>query len=224
MLGGVWVEAVELAGRYGHVALVAVVLLEAALAVRAVPTEVAVPALTGALAGTPVEHAELVGLLTATAVVGSAVGYGVFRTGERGAFPTDSGWVRPPRSRVDGAREWLSEWGPTVCCWGRLLPRVRGSLSAAAGAERVGVVRFLWYSVVGWCAYLVALVWLVYPGEDGSAPVDPVVDATVESVRFLVELWPAVTANPLGWGLTFAGSGGLVVVAWALHGTLRGAA
>ena len=219
MLGGWWVEGVELVGRHGHVALVLVVFLEAALAARFVPTELAVPAGAAVLVGTPAEFVELVGLLTAGAVVGSVFGYGVFGADERGVLRTYGESVRPSRIRVDRARRWLSRWGPSVACWGRLLPRVRGPLSAAAGIERTGLPAFLTYSTVGWAAYLAALVWLVYPGGDGVAPVDPVVAA----VRpLLVRFWPTVTADPVGWGVAFAASGLAVLVAWTLRDTLRG--
>lgn len=220
MLEWAWVGGVELVGRYGHVALLLAVFLEAARATRTVPTELAVPAGAAVLVGTPSEFVGLVGLLTAGAVVGSGLGYWVFGTDERGAPRTYGERVRPPRIRVDRARQWLSRWGPLVLCWGRLLPRVRGSLSAAAGIERTGFPAFLAYSAVGWAAYLAVLVWLVYPGSDGVAPVTPVVDAVLV---LLAAFWPTVAADPVGWGLTFAGSGVLVVVAWALRDTLRGA-
>lgn len=218
MLGWVWVTAVELVGRHGYALLFLVVLLESALDVRVVPSELAVPAGAAVLVGTPLEFARLVGLLTAGAVVGSALAYQVYGADHRGALRTYSETVRPSRVRVERGRRWLSRWGVRVLCWGRLFPGVRGALSAAAGIDRTGLAVLVGYSAVGWATYLAALVWLVYPGSDGSAPVDPVVDATL---GLLVRFRPTVTADPVGWGVAFAASGTLVLVAWTLRDTLH---
>ena len=218
MLEWAWSATVGLVGRYGHALLLLVVLLESALAVRIVPSELAVPAGAAVLVGTPLEFAALVGSLTAGAVVGSALAYRVYGADERGALRTYSGAVRPSRVRVDRAGRWLSRWGVRVLCWGRFFPGVRGALSVAAGLDRTGLAALVCYSAVGWAAYLAALVWLVYPGGDGSAPVEPVVDATV---GLLVRFWPTVTADPVGWGTAFAASGVVVLVAWVLRDTLR---
>lgn len=218
MLEWTWGTVLELVGRYGHAVLFLVVLLESALAVRAIPSELAVPAGAAVLVGTPLEFARLVGLLSAGAMVGSAFAYLVYGADHRGALRTYSETVRPSRIRVDRARRWLSRWDVRVLCWGRLFPGVRGSLSTAAGVERTGLVSLVCYSIVGWVTYLAALVWLVYPGGDGAAPVDPVVDATLV---LLVRFWPTVSADPVGWGATFAVSGAVVLVAWAIRDTFR---
>lgn len=218
MLEWAWTGAVELVGRYGHALLFLVVLLESALAVRVVPSELAVPAGAGVLVGTPPEFAALVGSLTAGALLGSAFAYRVYGADERGALRTYGETVRPSRVRVDRARRWLSRWGVRVLCWGRLFPGVRGALSTAAGIERTGLGALVCYSAVGWAAYFAALLWLVYPGGDGSAPVDPVVDATV---ALLVRFRPTVTADPVGWGAAFGAAGVIVLVSWTLRDTVR---
>lgn len=218
MIEWVWGTALELVGRYGHAVLFLVVLVESALAVRVIPSELAVPAGAAVLVGTPAEFARLVGLLTAGAMVGSAFAYLVYGVDHRGALRTYSETVRPSRIRVDRARRWLSRWGVRALCWGRLFPGVRGSLSTAAGIERTGLPALVGYSTAGWAAYLAALVWLVYPGADGSAPIDPVVDATLV---LLVRFWPTVTADPVGWGATFVVSGATVLVAWTVRDTFR---
>jgi membrane protein DedA with SNARE-associated domain len=170
MLEGVWIEAAGLVCRSGHAALLAVVLPGATPAVRLVATELAVPAGVAVLVGTPSAFASLVGLLTAGAVVGPAPGYRGLGADERGAPRTYGERGRPSRVRVDGAQGWLSRWGPSVRCWGRFLPRLRGPLSAAAGVERTGLAGFLCYSAVGWAAYLAAPVRLVYLGTTGRRP------------------------------------------------------
>jgi hypothetical protein len=96
---------------------------------------------------------------------------------------------------------------------------VRGPRSAAAGIERTGFQAFLGSSSVGWTAYLAAPARLV-PGNGGSAPVDPVVDAVSP---LLIRFWPTVTSDPVGWGLPFAGGALATLVAWTRRDTLRGA-
>jgi membrane protein DedA with SNARE-associated domain len=167
---------------YGYAAVFVFLMLETAWILHFVPSEVVVPAVAAYLVTGPTTFVLFVALATVAAVLGSLLAYYLFGVGGESVLRKYGHVIHLPESELDRSRAWFRRWGEGLMFWGRVIPVVRTPISIPAGVAGMHRGKFVCYSAGGWLAYNTALVWLVYGGADGEAPIDAVV-AVVATAR-----------------------------------------
>lgn len=175
---------------YGYVALFVFIVLETAWIIHFAPSEVIIPVAAARLVRTPAEFALFVAVGTVGAVVGSHLAYWLFGVNGDAVLQRYGHVLRVPESEVERSKRWFREHGEWLMFWGRVVPVVRTPISIPAGFARMDRWRFTLYSTGGWLCYNAILVWLVYGGDDGRAPVD----AAVAMAGWAARTYPWLTA------------------------------
>jgi membrane protein DedA with SNARE-associated domain len=143
----------------GLLALLGVFVLEGAMLMYFMPSELIVP---GALAVVG-ESPEWIAAVLVVSVVGATTGqYALFRAAKRGGreYLLERRWFRLSESRLDRFDGWFERWGPIVVPVSNSLLFTRGMLTVPAGLAGMDDRRFVALSALGTLAFETLLVVL----------------------------------------------------------------
>jgi membrane protein DedA with SNARE-associated domain len=144
------------------VALFGVFVLEGAMLMYFMPSELIVPG-SIVLLGTDA----LVPVL-AVAVLGATLGqYALFLAAKRGgrAYLEEKRWFRVSPERLDRFDRWFDRWGPIAVPVSNALLFTRGMLTVPAGFAEMDDRQFLLYSAAGTLVFEAALAGLYFAGS-----------------------------------------------------------
>ncbi|MFB6091213.1 MAG: DedA family protein [Halobellus sp.] len=151
-----------LESEWAYLALFGVFVLEGAMLLYFMPSELIVPGSLLLLGGDA-----LVPVL-AVAVLGATVGqYALFTVAQRGGreYLLRKQWFRIEESKLDRFDGWFERWGPIVIPVSNALLFTRGMLTVPAGFAEMDGRKFLALSAAGTLAFEVALAGLyLYAG------------------------------------------------------------
>ena len=151
-----------LESEWAYVALFGVFVLEGAMLMYFMPSELIVPGSLLLLGGD-----SLVPIL-AVAVLGATVGqYALFKVAQRGGreYLLSKSWFRIDESKLDRFDGWFERWGPVVVPVSNALLFTRGMLTVPAGFAEMDDRQFLALSALGTLVFEVALAGLyLYAG------------------------------------------------------------
>ncbi|MFB6096935.1 MAG: DedA family protein [Haloferacaceae archaeon] len=134
--------------RYALVVLFGVFVLEGAMLMYFMPSELIVPG-SLVLLGSSIDTAVTV---IAVSVLGATVGqYALFKLAERGGreYLLERRWLRLSEDRLDRFDGWFRRWGPAAVPVSNSLLFTRGMLTVPAGLAGMDDRRFLVASAVG---------------------------------------------------------------------------
>lgn len=140
-------------------ALFVVFVLEGAMLMYFMPSELVVPGALALLGSSPGRVAAVL----LVAVVGATVGqYLLFRLARRAGrdYLLDSRWFRVSEDRLARFEDWFDRWGPVVVPASNALLFTRGMLTVPAGLADLGDRRFVALSALGTAAFESALAGL----------------------------------------------------------------
>ncbi|MFD1598436.1 DedA family protein [Halobellus rarus] len=151
-----------LESEWAYVALFGVFVLEGAMLMYFMPSELIVPGSLLLLGGD-----SLIPIL-AVAVLGATVGqYALFKVAQRGGreYLLAKSWFRIDESKLDRFDGWFERWGPVVVPVSNALLFTRGMLTVPAGFAEMDDRQFLALSALGTLLFEVALAGLyLYAG------------------------------------------------------------
>jgi membrane protein DedA with SNARE-associated domain len=148
-----------LASDLALVVLFVVFVLEGAMLMYFMPSELVVPGALAVLGASP----EQVAAVLLVAVVGATVGqYALFRVARRlgREYLLESRWFRVGEDRLDRFEGWFDRWGPVVVPVSNALLFTRGMLTVPAGLADLDDRRFVVLSALGTAAFESALAGL----------------------------------------------------------------
>jgi membrane protein DedA with SNARE-associated domain len=148
-----------LASDLALVVLFVVFVLEGAMLMYFMPSELVVPGALAVLGASP----ERVAAVLLVAVVGATVGqYALFRVARRlgREYLLESRWFRVGEDRLDRFEGWFDRWGPVVVPVSNALLFTRGMLTVPAGLADLDDRRFVVLSALGTAAFESALAGL----------------------------------------------------------------
>ena len=140
-------------------ALFVVFVLEGAMLMYFMPSELVVPGALALLGASPARVATVL----AVAVLGATVGqYLLFRLARRVGreYLLDSRWFRVSEDRLDRFEGWFGRWGPVVVPVSNALLFTRGMLTVPAGLADLEDRRFVALSALGTLVFESALAGL----------------------------------------------------------------
>ncbi|WP_144904654.1 DedA family protein [Halobellus captivus] len=151
-----------LESEWAYVALFGVFVLEGAMLMYFMPSELIVPGSLLLLGGDA-----LIPVL-AVAVLGATLGqYALFKVAQRGGreYLLQKSWFRISESKLDRFDGWFEKWGPVVVPVSNALLFTRGMLTVPAGFAEMDDRQFIALSAVGTLLFEVALASLyLYAG------------------------------------------------------------
>ncbi|MFB6108126.1 MAG: DedA family protein [Haloplanus sp.] len=137
-----------LSSRYAVVVLFFVFVLEGAMLLYVVPSELVVPGALALLGGSVGRAVVVVGVAVAGATVGQFVLFTVAKRAGRERV-LRSRWVRVSDDTLDRFQGWFERWGPMVVPVSNTLLFTRGMLTVPAGLAGMDDRRFLLLSALG---------------------------------------------------------------------------
>ena len=150
---------------FAYVALFAVFVLEGAMLMYFMPSELIVPGSLALLGADPAT----VGTVIAVAVVGATCGQLLlFTLAQRGGreWLLEKRWFRVSESSLDRFDGWFDRWGPFVIPVSNSLLFTRGMLTVPAGLSELEGRRFMLLSAVGTLSFETILAGLYIFGVD----------------------------------------------------------
>ncbi|ESP89512.1 DedA family protein [Candidatus Halobonum tyrrellensis] len=159
-----WLEAL-ITSEYALAVLFLVFVLEGAMLMYFVPSELLVPG-TLVLLGYEVST---VAAVLGVAVCGATVGqFALFKLAQRGGreWLLEKRWFRVSESTLDRFDGWFDRWGPLVVPASNAMLFTRGMLTVPAGLAEMDGRRFLALSAVGTLVFEAALAGLYVLGVD----------------------------------------------------------
>ncbi len=137
-----------LSSQYAYVALLGVFVLEGAMLMYFMPSELMVPGALVLIGASPGEIALIIGI----AVLGATVGqYALFKLAKRGGreYLLQKRWFRVSESKLERFDGWFDRWGPIVVPVSNTLLFTRGMATVPAGLAELDDRRFLLLSAIG---------------------------------------------------------------------------
>lgn len=148
---------------YGLVAIVVLLVLDAAMLLPVFPGEVVLVMAVAAYATDYASLAFLIGLTTLAGLLGSLLLYGIMRGGGRRLVERYPRLFMMPRKRREKMeRTFQRPLGQSLVMFLRLVPLTRILVNIPAGLARMKVVRFLLLSAAGLLVYHAAFMWFAY--------------------------------------------------------------
>ena len=148
---------------YAYLVLLGVFVLEGAMLMYFMPSELIVPGAMIVLGASMVEAAAIIGV----AVIGATIGqYALFKLAQRGGreYLLEKRWFRVSEDRLDRFDGWFERWGPIVIPVSNALLFTRGMLTVPAGFSELEDRRFIALSAVGTLAFETLLAGLYFAG------------------------------------------------------------
>ena len=149
---------------YAYLILLGVFVLEGAMLMYFMPSELLVPGAMVVLGASVGEAAVIIGV----AVLGATIGqYALFKLAQRGGreYLLRKSWFRVSEERLDRFDGWFERWGPIVIPVSNALLFTRGMLTVPAGFSELEDRRFVVLSAVGTLAFETALAGLYFAGS-----------------------------------------------------------
>jgi len=137
-----------LAADYGLLVLLGVFVLEGAMLLYVVPSELVVPGALALLGGTLTNAV----LIVAVAVVGATIGqYALFTVAKRAGRERllQSRWFRVSDDALERFEGWFDRWGPVIVPVSNTLLFTRGMVTVPAGLAGMDDRRFVLLSALG---------------------------------------------------------------------------
>ncbi|QLG28364.1 VTT domain-containing protein [Halorarum halophilum] len=150
---------------YAYLFLFGVFVLEGAMLMYFVPSELIVPGSLVLLGHGPDRVVAIIGV----AVLGATVGqYALFKLAERGGreWLLKKRWFRVSEDTLDRFDGWFDRWGPVVVPVSNSLLFTRGMLTVPAGLAEMDDRKFVLLSAVGTLCFEAALAGLYLFGVD----------------------------------------------------------
>jgi len=148
---------------YGLVAILVLLVLDAAMLLPVFPGEVVLVMAVAQYATDTTSLAVLVVLTAAAGVVGSLILYGITRGGGRRLVERYPRLFMMPRKRRERLeRTFARPVGQSLVLFLRLVPLTRVLVNIPAGLARMPIVRFVVLSSLGLLAYHAAFLWFAY--------------------------------------------------------------
>ncbi|MFB6126692.1 MAG: DedA family protein [Halolamina sp.] len=147
------------------VVLLGVFVLEGAMLMYFMPSELIVPSALLLLGWSPTTAVTVIGV----AVVGATVGqYALFKLAQRGGreYLLERRWFRVGEERLARFDGWFERWGPVVVPVSNSLLFTRGMLTVPAGLAKMDDRRFIALSALGTLVFESALAALFVWGVD----------------------------------------------------------
>ncbi len=151
--------------QWAYLALFGVFVLEGAMLMYFMPSELVVPSALFLLGDSLLEVVVVVSIAVAGATVGQ---YFLFKIAERGGreYLLRKRWFRIGEDRLDRFDAWFDRWGPVVIPVSNSLLFTRGMLTVPAGLSELRGRRFVLLSAVGTLMFESALAGLYLLGLD----------------------------------------------------------
>ena len=137
-----------LGSEFGLLVLFGICILEGAMMLRFMPSELVVPSALYLIGASLVD----VGAIVAIAVVGTTIGqYALFRLLRRGGreYLLQKRWFRVSESKLDRLDRWFERWGPVAIPVSNTMLAVRGLLTIPAGLSEMDRRTFVALSAAG---------------------------------------------------------------------------
>lgn len=156
-----WLDSM-LTSEIGLVVLLGLAILEGAMMLRFMPSELVVPSALLLIGST---MSEVVAII-AVAVVGTTIGQTLlFYLARRGGreYLLQKGWIPVTQSRLDRVDGWFGRWGQLAVPLSNTMLFVRGLLTVPAGLSDMPIRRFVVLSAIGSLSFqsILAMVYLV---------------------------------------------------------------
>jgi membrane protein DedA with SNARE-associated domain len=148
---------------YAYVVLLGVFVLEGAMLMYFMPSELIVPGAIVALGASIEEAVVIIGV----AVIGATVGqYVLFKIAQRGGreYLLRKRWFRVSEEKLDRFDGWFERWGPVVIPVSNALLFTRGMLTVPAGFAELEDRQFVTLSAIGTLAFETLLAGLYFAG------------------------------------------------------------
>ncbi|WP_435126055.1 DedA family protein [Halobaculum sp. D14] len=159
-----WLEGL-LTSEYALLALFAVFVLEGAMLMYFMPSELLVPGAILLVGATPERAVAII----AVAVLGATAGqYALFRVARRGGreYLLSKRWFRVSESSIERFDGWFERHGPAAVAVSNSLLFTRGMLTVPAGFSDLDGRRFLALSALGTLCFESILAALYFAGVD----------------------------------------------------------
>ncbi|WP_313692598.1 DedA family protein [Halorarum halobium] len=159
-----WLEGL-LTSEWAYVVLFGVFVLEGAMLMYFVPSELVVPGSLVLLG----HSADRIAAILAVAVLGATIGqFALFKLAERGGreWLLQKRWFRISEDSLDRFDGWFDRWGPVVVPVSNSLLFTRGMLTVPAGLAEMDDRTFVALSAVGTLCFEAALAGLYVFGVD----------------------------------------------------------
>lgn len=156
-----------LASEYAMLVLLGVFVLEGAMLMYFMPSELIVPGALVLIGADSVGAVEVVAVV-GVAVVGATIGqYALFKVAQRGGreYLLRKRWFRISEERLDRFDGWFERWGPIVIPVSNALLFTRGMLTVPAGFAEMDDRRFILLSALGTLVFESALAGLYFAGD-----------------------------------------------------------
>ena len=137
-----------LQSEYAFLVLFGVFVLEGAMLMYVMPSELIVPGAIFLLGSDPVTAALVVGVAVGGATVGQCALFLVAQRGGR-EYLLERRWVRVSESQLERFDGWFARWGPVVVPVSNTLLFTRGMLTIPAGLAEMDGRRFALLSALG---------------------------------------------------------------------------
>ncbi|ELY85954.1 DedA family protein [Natrinema altunense] len=142
-----WLESL-FTSELGFVVLFGICVLEGAMLLRFMPSELVVPAALALIGSSIVEAVAIVVLAVVGTTVGQLLLFGVVRRAGR-EYALRTRWVPITESRLERFDGWFDRWGPLAVPVSNTLLFVRGLLTVPAGLSEMDRRSFLVLSAAG---------------------------------------------------------------------------
>ncbi|GAA0206023.1 hypothetical protein GCM10009000_020350 [Halobacterium noricense] len=159
-----WLESM-LASEYAYLALFAVFVLEGAMLMYFMPSELIVPGSLILFGHSPGTVVAVIGIAVLGATVGQVVLFTVAQRGGR-EWLLQKRWFRVSEDSLDRFDGWFDRWGPVVVPVSNALLFTRGMLTVPAGLAEMDRRRFVVLSALGTLVFESALAGLYVFGVD----------------------------------------------------------
>ncbi|MEZ3116067.1 DedA family protein [Halobaculum sp. MBLA0147] len=154
-----------LESEFALVALFAVFVLEGAMLMYFMPSELIVPGSLVLLGTAPETVVGVVGVAVAGATVGQTALFVVAQRGGR-EYLLQKRWFRVSESSLDRFDSWFDRWGPVVVPVSNTLLFTRGMLTVPAGLSELDTRRFVLLSALGTLSFEAILAGVYVFGID----------------------------------------------------------
>jgi membrane protein DedA with SNARE-associated domain len=158
-----WLQSL-LGSEFGLLVLFGVCVLEGAMMLRFMPSELVVPSALLLIGSSPPQ----VVLVVAIAVVGTTVGqYVLFKLLRRGGreYLLQKRWFRVSESRLDTLDAWFDRWGAIAVPVSNTMLAIRGLLTIPAGLSEMDRLTFIFLSAAGSLCFQSILAGLYLLGD-----------------------------------------------------------
>ncbi|WP_129114189.1 DedA family protein [Halegenticoccus tardaugens] len=152
-----------LESEYAFLVLLGIFVLEGAMLMYVMPSELIVPGAIVLIGDTSSFLSPQNFAIISVAVVGATIGqYALFKVARRGGreYLLEKRWFRISEEKLDRFDGWFDRWGPIVVLLSNTMLFTRGMLTVPAGFSELSDRKFVAYSALGTLSFEVILAGL----------------------------------------------------------------